>query len=363
MASKLVDTSAPAEETQEQLDLREKVKVPLVPGQQPSSEAEEGLIVARAPGSDADIVPFGVIVDGARSAAERKEYLIYTTFKNGGTLGAIIWIATMGTTWVQWSAFALFYVLNLLGHNMAHHRYFGHGAFKTSKPMRYFLAILAQCGGYGSALYWVANHRRHHSTTDEPGDLHSPYYDGQGRKLENAKKGFAHAHIKWAFDNTETDMDIYGKGLLADPALVFAHKTRWLWFWTSGIVVPAIWGFAFGGTWQAAVGTVLIAGAMRMMLALHAVGMINSVCHLWGSKRFEGNGKATNNWFVALVSLGEGWHNNHHAHPRAASNSARWWEIDMTFWVIRALEAVGLVWDVKRMPREADGRVRGEITA
>lgn len=348
MASKTFDPAKPADPAA----LKERVDAPLTPSGK-SSAAESDLILARAPGSEAELVPvpMGVIVDGQRSAAEKREYLIYTSFKNGGTLAALIWIAAMGTSWVEWTAFALFYVLNLLGHNMAHHRYFGHGAFKTSKPMRYALAILAQCGGYGSALYWVANHRRHHAHTDRPGDLHSPYYDGQGRPLESAKKGFAHSHIKWAFDNTETDMEVFGKGLLADPALVFAHKTRWVWFWTSGIIAPAIWGFAFGGTWQAALGTVLIAGAMRMMLALHAVGMINSVCHLWGSQRFEGHGKAKNNWFVALVSLGEGWHNNHHAHPRSASNSTRWWEVDMTFWFIRALEAVGLVWDVKRMPK------------
>ena len=118
----------------------------------------------------------------------------------------------------------------------------------------------------------------------------------------------------------------------------------------SGVAITgaAMTGGASGGPWP---GTVLIAGALRMMLALHAFAALNSVCHTWGREPFQGPWQAKNNAFVALVSLGEGWHNNHHAHPRLASSGMRWWEFDPTFWVIRVLEALGLVWDVQRLPR------------
>ncbi|MEO1043880.1 MAG: acyl-CoA desaturase [Pseudomonadota bacterium] len=313
---------------------------------QPSNPNEQSLI-------SEDTAPMGVIVNAPLAKAQRKEYFVYTSIKNGGTLLALIWIATQPTDWVIWSAFFLFYCLNVLGESLAHHRYFTHGSFKTSTPMRYALAILAQCGVYGSALYWVADHRRHHSQTDQPGDVHSPFFDGEGKEPVSKLKGLAHAHLGWAFDNCSTDMEIYGKGLLEDKVLVFAHKTRWLWLFTSAFFVPALWGWAFGGTWNHVIGTVLVAGTFRMMLGLHAIALLNSVCHYWGYERFKGPHHAKNNWWVALVSLGEGWHNNHHAHPRAATTSTRWWEIDPTYWVIMVLEKLGLVWDVKRMPKDA----------
>ena len=332
---------------------------PLVPGSG-VFDAERELILPEAAGQGAaQDAPRGVIVDAPLAKQQHRDYIVQASFKNGGMLAAFVWMATMGSGWVEWSAFALFYVLNVLGESLAHHRYFGHGAFKTSTPMRYALAILAQSGAYGSALYWVADHRRHHSLSDKPGDVHSPHYDGQRRALSR-KEGFKHAHLGWAFDNCSTDLEIYGKGLMDDPVLVFAHRTRWVWFWTSGVIVPALWGLAFGGTWQHMVGTVLIAGSFRMVLGLHAISALNSVCHLWGTERFKGPWTAKNNWIVALVSLGEGWHNNHHAHPRAATTSTRWWEIDMTYWVILGLEKLGLVWDVKRMPK-GDGSTARKV--
>jgi stearoyl-CoA desaturase (delta-9 desaturase) len=296
-------------------------------------------------------LPLGVIVGAPLTRRQRREYAVYTLFKNGCAVTALWWILTHRTGWVEWSAFVLFYCLNLLGESLALHRYFAHEAFKTSTPMRYLLAALAQCGGYGSALHWVVDHRRHHSLTDRPGDVHSPFFDGQGRPARSVMKGFAHAHLGWAFDDCSTDLRIYGTGVIEDPVLRFAHRTRWMWFGISGLIVPALWGLCFGGTWQHVVGTVLIAGGLRMMLGLHAIAALNSVCHFWGYERFRGPWNAKNNPLVAFVSLGEGWHNNHHAYPRLANNSVRWWELDPTYAVILVLEMLGLVSDVQRMPR------------
>jgi stearoyl-CoA desaturase (delta-9 desaturase) len=214
--------------------------------------------------------------------------------------------------------------------------------------MRYALGILAQCGAYGSLLYWCADHRRHHSATDKPGDPHSPYFDGHGRSLSKWK-GIAHAHYAWIFDDTITDLSIFGKGTNDDPAILFAHRTRHFWFAFSTVLLPAFWGWAFGGT-AAILSTVMVAGFLRMMVGMHAIVLVNSIGHVNGYQRFKSPHSAKNNWFIALITLGEGWHSNHHTYPNAASTSMAWYEIDITGLLISLLEKIGLVWNVRRLP-------------
>ena len=159
----------------------------------------------------------GLIVDAPLSKQQHRDYIVQASFKNGGMLAAFVWMAVVGSGWVEWSAFALFYVLNVLGESLGHHRYFGHGAFKTSTPMRYALAILAQSGAYGSALYWVADHRRHHAFSDREGDPHSPWRYGTGPRA--LLKGMFHAHIGWLFDCRQTNAARYAPDLLKDVAV------------------------------------------------------------------------------------------------------------------------------------------------
>jgi len=141
-------------------------------------------------------------------------------------------------------------------------------------------------------------------------------------------------------------MALYGKGIVGDPVIEWAHRTRFFWFAFSVVIAPALWGWAFGGT-SAILGTVMIAGFLRGALALHAIAAVNSFGHCYGYQNFKVGDTSRNNLWLGYVTLGEGWHNNHHAHARAASNQVRWWEIDMTAWLIAALEAVGLVWNVQ----------------
>jgi len=292
-----------------------------------------------------------VCYGGPEAQARRREHLFYAAVKQGGALAALVWIALQPTGWVEWSGFALFYVLNVLGMSLGYHRYFTHKAFETSKPMRYVLGILAQCGVYGSLKRWCADHRRHHALADKPGDTHSPYFDDYGHPLAG-RPGMKHAHLGWAYGDAMTNMDIFGKGIVGDPVIEWCHRTRYLWFAVSVLVLPVLWGLALGGP-KAVVSTVLVAGFLRVALALHAIAAVNSVGHRYGYQNFSGQDEARNNPLLGYLTLGEGWHNNHHEYPRAASNQLRAFEIDMTGWLVAALERLGLVWNVQRPLRSA----------
>jgi stearoyl-CoA desaturase (delta-9 desaturase) len=332
----------------------------LIKGASAQSGTGTAFPLGRASGTPEDLLvekwKAAVRYGGPDAADRRREHLIYAAVKQGGALVALGWIALQPTGWVEWSGFALFYVLNILGMSIGYHRYFTHKAFETSTPMRYALGILAQFGIYGSLKRWCADHRRHHTLSDKPGDIHSPYVDGRGKPLKG-RAGIKYAHLGWAYDDVMTNMDMYGKGIVGDPVIEFCHKTRYLWFAVSVVIVPALWGWALGGV-DAIIGTVLVAGFLRVALALHAIAAVNSFGHVYGYQNYTGQDEARNNLWLGYITLGEGWHNNHHAHPRAASTHVRWWEVDMSAWVIRGLELLGLVWNVKRMNEKPLGAKR-----
>jgi stearoyl-CoA desaturase (delta-9 desaturase) len=302
------------------------------------------------PAAVAPPVPlFGVRYGGPEAKAKRAEVIFYAMTKQVGGFIALWWIVTQPTGWVEWSGFLVFYVLSLLGADLCFHRYFAHRGFKTSGFMRWVLGIWMELGAYGSLRTQIADHRRHHACTDRPGDPHSPYFDGHGQPLEGFK-GLKHAHLGWIMDDTTTDLDVYGKGLREDPVISFCHDTRVLWYVLSALVLPALWACAFGGP-QQIFGTILIAGFLRMVLALHGFALINSLGHYKGGTRFDSGDQSRNNWIVAIIALGEGWHNNHHAHPRSAFHGHSWREPDPTAWVIMLFERLGLIWDVQRPPK------------
>lgn len=283
---------------------------------------------------------------GEDAADRRREHLIYAGIKQGGALAAVAYVLFMPTGWVEWSGFAFFYVLNILAMSIGYHRYFTHKAFETSTPMRYILGALAQCGVYGSLKRWCADHRRHHAYADRAGDIHSPYVDDYGQGI-SGRAGLKHAHLAWAYGDAMTNLDIYGKGIVGDPVIEWCHRTRWHWFAVSAVIAPAVWGLAFGGP-KAVLGTVMVAGFLRLALALHAIAAVNSFGHRYGYQNFTSEDQARNNPVLGFLTLGEGWHNNHHAHPRGHSTQVRWYEIDVSGWIISGLEKLGLVWDVQR---------------
>lgn len=233
-----------------------------------------------------------------------------------------------------WPAFAvtvlLWWVAGSLGIGMGHHRLLTHRGYKTPKAVEYFLTICGTLTLEGGPIDWVVTHRIHHAHTDAPGDPHTP------------RDGRWWAHMGWILRGTaqqhgEAVMQRYAPDLMKDSFHVWLNKFYWLPLTILGIAL-----FAFGG-WS----MLLCAIFFRVVFGLHATWLVNSATHLWGTRRFVTTDDSTNSWWVALLTFGEGWHNNHHAHPRAAKHGLTWYEIDFNWYGIRALELLGLAKDIK----------------
>jgi fatty-acid desaturase len=232
-----------------------------------------------------------------------------------------------------WRAVGLALVLHWLtasiGVCLGFHRYLSHKSLKLAKPAEFFVLLCSVASGQGSPLMWTATHRLHHQRSDQDGDPHSPL------------EGKWWSHLLWLFVNhSKEQRDVlyerYVPDLARRPMLQFFEKTYGLWLVATGLLCFAIAGLP-GVIWGLCV---------RMALAYHSTWFVNSATHLWGYRNYETRDESRNLWWVALMAFGEGWHNNHHAHPHAARSGHRWWEIDMTWWVIAALRAVGLATEV-----------------
>ena len=221
------------------------------------------------------------------------------------------------------------YFLTGYGVTIGLHRLLTHRSFETSPAVKAILLILGAMTGESSPIYWASAHIQHHAHSDEEGDPHSPLV------------GLWHAHIGWFFEHV-ANTDVYGKWLRDDPVVVWIDRT-WFWWTLLGLALP----FAIGG-WSG----LLWGGLVRMFLVHHATWSVNSICHTFGARPFATRDASRNNWLIAFVAVGEGWHNNHHAFPRSADHGLRWWEIDPSAYVIRALEVTGLVWNVQRVKVE-----------
>ncbi len=288
----------------------------------------------------------GVLIGGPGVRRKHIEMSLLAIVHIGTATGGLWYLFTQPTNWTIWSLFIVGYLLTNFGFSVGFHRYFTHRSFETSLPMRYLIGILGQMAAMTSVKYWVADHRRHHAFGDRPGDVHSPIIDGHGRKMGKLK-GLWMGHIGWFWDNAHTDMEVFGKGLVGDPVIEFCHRTRWLWVFVAYVAMPVAWALAFGSA-QDIIGCILLGTGLRNFIFLNGVLGTDSLAHLYGYRRFDDDSTSTNNWFIAILTLGDGWHNNHHAQPRAASNHIGWWELDFNGWTIFAMEKLGLVWNVQR---------------
>jgi stearoyl-CoA desaturase (delta-9 desaturase) len=233
------------------------------------------------------------------------------------------------------------------------HRLVSHAAFKTKSWLRLVFAVLGMTAGQGPVLWWAAIHRRHHGNTERQGDPHSPYVDGTVRT--SALRGFVHAHVGWLFKHQTTSWRYYIPDLLRDARLFRVNGLYPLWLGL-GLIVPALVGFALHPTWVGATQGFLYGGLIPLVTMQHATWCINSVCHVWGTRPYCTGGdaidKGRNNVIIAVFTVGDGWHNHHHAFPSSADNQFRFWQFDPSAWLIRALGVVGLAWDIK-MPSHA----------
>jgi stearoyl-CoA desaturase (delta-9 desaturase) len=257
--------------------------------------------------------------------------------------------------WHDLVVFAVTYVPIGLGVTVGFHRHFSHRAFKAGRGMRLALGALGSAALEGPVVAWVANHRKHHAFSDREGDPHSPHV-GHGGEVEGALRGLAHAHLGWLFLHTQRPARArYAPDLLRDPVSRFINRTCWLWV-LLGLGFPFGLGAALTGTLVGGLTGLLWGGAVRIFLLHHITYSINSLCHFFGRRRFATDDESRNLGWLALPSLGEAWHNNHHAFPTSADHGLRWWEVDVSSLVIRGLERAGLVWDVARPGLERQAR-------
>ncbi len=230
----------------------------------------------------------------------------------------------------MFTALVLYFVGGMLGIGMAYHRLLTHRGYKTYKWVEYFLTWCATLALEGGPIFWVATHRIHHQKSDREGDPHSP------------REGTWWAHMGWIIKGEGMHHDAsvlarYAPDLVRDPVHVWLST----WHWTSNVVVGLAL-LAFGG-----IPYVLWGIFFRTTFGLHCTWLVNSATHKWGSRRFETRDDSTNNWWVALLTFGEGWHNNHHAHPTSARHGLAWYEVDLNWMGISTLRALGLAWDIQ----------------
>jgi stearoyl-CoA desaturase (delta-9 desaturase) len=239
----------------------------------------------------------------------------------------------------SWRAIAfslvLAWIAGSLGVGIGFHRLLTHRGFKTPKLVEYFLTFCGLLALQGGAINWVVTHRIHHAHTEKPGDPHTP------------REGHWWAHMGWILRGTAQQHDDnimrrYAPDLMKDPVHVWLNRLYFVPLILCGIGLLALGGLP-----------ALMWGAFfRVTIGLHATWLVNSATHLWGGRRFETSDDSTNNWWVALLTWGEGWHNNHHAFPRAARHGLTWYEIDVNWWGIRTMEFLGLAKSIKLITRE-----------
>jgi stearoyl-CoA desaturase (delta-9 desaturase) len=248
----------------------------------------------------------------------------------------LLHVASFAAIWtgVTWQAVAIgvtLYWLRMFAIGAGYHRYFSHRSYATSRVFQFVLAFLAQTTAQKSILWWAAKHRHHHLFSDTEHDVHSPRHTG-----------FLYSHVGWIFAKRHDETNLVKVADFARyPELMFLHRFELL----PAVVLAGI-AFLIGG-WSG-----LVVGFVWSTVAVyHGTFCINSLAHVRGSKRYVTGDDSRNNWLLALFTMGEGWHNNHHAYQSSARQGFRWWEVDPTYYILKGLSYLGVVWDVKTPPQ------------
>jgi stearoyl-CoA desaturase (delta-9 desaturase) len=268
----------------------------------------------------------------------------------------LLWNRAVGPT--ELAILAAFYLVGGFGVTIGFHRLLTHRAFQTHKWVEYTLAVMGSLTLQGPVISWVADHRKHHAHTDQEGDPHSPHTGHEGG-LRGALHGLWYAHVGWLWHTQgQADRRRYARELMEDPGMR-AIQRAFPWLAIASFALPLVAGYVLTGTLGGALAGLLWGGLVRIFLLHHITWSINSVCHFFGRRRFEVDDESTNVFWLAIPSLGEAWHHNHHAFPRSAKHGLRWWEVDISGAVIALLERLGLAWQVMRIAPE---RQRQKLT-
>jgi fatty-acid desaturase len=298
-----------------------------------SADAAKSDSVSTTPSDGANALPFRRLLHMGRAAALKEGInwltLVVIVVFHAGALAAFFFFS-----WQRLAVMAVLYILAInVGIGMCYHRLLTHRGYQTPKWVEYLMSICATLSLEGGPIFWVSTHRVHHQLSDQEGDPHTP------------REGGWWAHAGWvlfgeALHGQTELLKRYSPDLSRDRFHVWLSKYHWLPITVSGLLLLA-GGWIWGG-WVNGIAMVLWGVLLRVTLGLHATWLVNSATHLWGSRRFQTRDDSRNNWWVALLTGGEGWHNNHHAHPVSARHGLKWYEVDPNFWGIWLLSKIGL---------------------
>ena len=272
-----------------------------------------------------------------------------------GLVAAPFFLWGWGFHWADLGLLLGMYLLTALGITVGFHRLFVHNSFETNIIVKFILTILGSMAVQGSMLKWVAIHRRHHQHSDTEHDPHSPHHHGSG--ILGLIRGAWHSHIGWFFKPDPEDLSHYVQDLQKSPTLRVASVLFGVWI-VLGLVFPAILGGIISGTWIGCWTGLIWGGLVRVFLVHHVTWSVNSSCHIWGFRPYKSDDQSRDNPVFGVLAMGEGWHATHHAFPTSARHGLRWWQPDASYWFIRALQLVGLAWNVKVPSKEAQQRER-----
>jgi len=287
--------------------------------------------------------------------------LYITVIPFAGFLLAVVMVCRDGIGHVELVTLVLMYTLCQMGIEVGYHRLFTHRSFQAHPAVAGFLAICGSMSGQGRVIYWTALHRHHHAFSDKEGDIHSPQLAGTG--LNARISGLWHGHVGWLFNHTVPNANFYCRDLVSDPVLRTINRFEFVWL-ALGLLIPTLIGASMTGTTLGAFQGFLWGGPVRMFLCNNFTYSVNSLCHVFGQRPFYTRDFSTNNFWLAVPTFGQAWHNNHHAFPHSAIMGLEWWQIDPGTWVVRLLQMLGLASDVHEPTPEmiqAKQRARQEL--
>jgi stearoyl-CoA desaturase (delta-9 desaturase) len=293
--------------------------------------------------------------DASAGWGQKTIMLAITVIPFVGFVAAVALLWNLAVGWHDLVLMFVLYVLVGLGVTIGYHRMLTHQSFEAIAPVKAVLLVLGSMSVQGSAIDWAVDHRTHHAHSDKEGDPHSPHH-GFGGGIGGQLKGLLHAHLGWMFVHpVAADRARLGRDLIEDRVVSFVDRTFVLWA-VLGFVLPFALGFAITGTWAGAFTGLLWGGLVRLFLNHHVTWSVNSICHFFGRRPFAAYDQSTNNWMLAIPSLGEAWHHNHHVFPTSAFHGLGRWEFDISGILIRGMEKLGLVRNVRRPSRDQIAR-------
>jgi stearoyl-CoA desaturase (delta-9 desaturase) len=284
------------------------------------------------------------LMDGQRGLPAQVAVYIFAIVPAIALVAAIPVLWGWGVGWADLISAAVFYTVSCLGVTVGFHRYFTHGSFKAGRAMRVALAVAGSLSVQGPVLHWVADHRRHHAFSDREGDPHSPWNFGTSPAA--LVRGFWHAHMGWIFDRDLTNRQRFAPDMEADRDMRLVHRLFGP-LTAVTLLAPALVGGLVTWSWWGAVTGFFWAGVVRVAVLHHVTWSVNSICHMIGDRPFTARDRSANFWPLAILSMGEAWHNLHHADPTSARHGVLRGQVDVSARLIWIFEKLGWVHDVR----------------